>query len=92
MLTFIVCTSIVFNLIVKEHLADTGSTHGKLDNLKVKRENVKGAELGEKVEESAKQKYISFQIEANLSGNKVGRRPRSRRRLMRRRINRIVYQ
>jgi hypothetical protein len=51
-----VCTSIVFNLIVKEYLQDTGSTHGKLDNLKAKRENVKGIEFGEKVEESAKQK------------------------------------
>jgi len=55
-LTFIVCTSIVFNLIVKEYLQDTGSTHGKLDNLKTKRENIKGIEFGDKVEESAKQK------------------------------------
>ena len=50
------CTSIVFNLIVKEYLQDTGSTHGKLDNLKTKRENIKGIEFGDKVEESAKQK------------------------------------
>ena len=55
-LTFIVCTSIVLNLIVKEYLQDTGSTHGKLDNLKIARQNIKGGELGEKVEESAKQK------------------------------------
>ena len=39
-LTFIVCTSIVFNLIVKEYLTDTGSTHGKLDNLKSQRKNI----------------------------------------------------
>jgi hypothetical protein len=39
-LTFVVCTSIVFTLIVKEHLRDTGSTHGKLDNLKTARKNV----------------------------------------------------
>ena len=57
-LTFIVCTSIVFNLIIKEYLQDSGSTHGKLDNLKAKRENVKGIEFGDKVEESAKQKYL----------------------------------
>ena len=56
-LTFIVCTSIVFNLIAKEYIVDTGSTHGKLDNLKSKRENIHGAEFAEKVDESAKQKY-----------------------------------
>src|ERR1700733_14435642 len=57
-LTFIVCTSIIFNLIVKEYLQDTGSTHGKLDNLKIQRKNPsKGAEFGEKWEESDKQKY-----------------------------------
>jgi hypothetical protein len=52
-----VCTSIVFNLIVKEYLQDTTSTHGKLDNLKIRRENLKGAEFADRVEESGKQKY-----------------------------------
>jgi hypothetical protein len=42
-------------LIVKEFLQDTGSTHGKLDNLKTARQNIKGSESGEK-EESAKRK------------------------------------
>jgi hypothetical protein len=56
-LTFIVCTSIIFNLIVKEYLQDTGSTHGKLDNLKVARKNIKETGLDEKVEQSTKQKY-----------------------------------
>jgi hypothetical protein len=55
-LTFIVCTSIVFNLIVKEYLQDTGSTHGKLVDLKTARQNIKGIEFGDKAEESAKQK------------------------------------
>ena len=57
-LTFIVCTSIVFNLIVKEYLQDTGSTHGKLVDLKSARQNIKGIEFGDKVEESAKHKYV----------------------------------
>jgi len=39
-LTFIVCTSIVLNLIVKEHLIHTESTHGKLMDLKTARKNV----------------------------------------------------
>jgi hypothetical protein len=56
-LTFIVCTSIVFNLIVKEYLQDSGSTHGKLVDLKTARQNIKGIEFGDKAEESAKQKY-----------------------------------
>jgi hypothetical protein len=51
-----VCTSIVFNLIVKEYLQDSGSTHGKLDNLKMQRKNIKGIEFDEKAEESGKQK------------------------------------
>jgi hypothetical protein len=54
-LTFIVCTSIVFNLIVKEYLQDT-NVHGKLDNLKSQRHNLHGAEFADKVEESGKQK------------------------------------
>jgi hypothetical protein len=58
-LTFIVCTSIIFNLIVKEYLQDTGSTHGKLVNLKEQRKNLsKGAELADRVEESEKQKSL----------------------------------
>src|SRR5271168_4870239 len=64
-LTFIVCTSIVFNLIVKEYLTDTGSTHGKLDNLKAQRKNIgptgrnpAGTDLPDKLAESEKQKYL----------------------------------
>jgi len=48
----------VLNLIVKEYLTDTGSTHGKLVDLKTARQNMKGVELADKVEESAKQKYL----------------------------------
>ena len=51
------CTSIVLNLIVKEYLQDTGSTHGKLDNLKSARKNIRGVKSGEKVEGSTKQKF-----------------------------------
>jgi hypothetical protein len=63
-LTFIVCTSIVFNLIVKEYLQDTGA-HGKLDNLKSQRHNLHGTEFGDKVEESAKQKSPYLYIVAD---------------------------
>lgn len=47
-LTFIVCTSIVFNLIVKEYITYTESTHGKLENLKTQRKNTKGVEVDAK--------------------------------------------
>jgi len=55
----------VFNLIVKEYLTDTGSTHGKLDNLKAQRKNIgptgrnpAGTDLPDKLAESEKQKYL----------------------------------
>ena len=60
-LTFIVCTSIVFNLIVKGYLQETEAVHGTLNNLKIQRKSAKELE-----DDGVKRKYPSLSLILSL--------------------------